>query len=173
MELNGVRSFLPLRLVLDELSNICPLPASSNTAADGGGRGIQIVWYAQSRYQLVRRYGADGARVLLDATSAMLYCGGLQGAELLRDLSGMLGPLDVPHRSWGVDRSGQASWSEQVREVAVLDSAYIFSLGMFEALMLGGDGALVRVIPSWERSDVTAILAASDQATARTAGKAA
>jgi hypothetical protein len=103
----------------------------------------------------------------------MLYSGGLQDAELLRDLSGMLGPLDVPHRSWEVDRSGQANWTVQVREVAVLDSADIFSLGIFEALMLGGGGALVRVIPSWERSDARAILAASYQATARTAGKAA
>jgi len=81
-----------------------------------------IVWYAQSRYQLVRRFGPDGAKVLLDATSAMLYSGGFQDAELLRDLSGMLGQLDVRHRSWGADRSRRASWTEQVREVAVMDS---------------------------------------------------
>jgi len=111
--------------------------------------------------------------VLLDATSAMLYSGGLQDAELLRDLSGMLGQLDVRHRSWGADRSGQASWSEQVREVAVMDPADIFSLGAFEALMLTGGvgGALVRVIPWWERSDAKAIRTASEQAIARTAAK--
>jgi len=70
----------------------------------------------------VRRFGPDGAKVLLDATSAMLYSGGFQDAELLRDLSGMLGQLDVRHRSWGADRSRRASWTEQVREVAVMDS---------------------------------------------------
>ncbi|MDA8282001.1 MAG: TraM recognition domain-containing protein, partial [Actinomycetota bacterium] len=163
----------PLRLVLDELPNICPLPRVVEYISDGGGRGIQIVWYAQSRYQLVRRFGPDGAKVLLDATSAMLFSGGLQDAELLRDLSGMLGQLDVRHRSWGADRSGQASWTEQVREVAVMDSADIFSLGAFEALMLAGGvgGALVRVVPWWERPDAQAIRAATEQAVARTAGK--
>jgi len=171
----GGRLDPPLRLVLDELPNICPLPRVVEYISDGGGRGIQIVWYAQSRYQLVRRFGPDGAKVLLDATSAMLYSGGLQDAELLRDLSGMLGQLDVRHRSWGADRSGQASWTEQVREVAVMDSADIFSLGAFEALMLAGGlgGAVVRVIPWWERSDAKEIRAASEQAIARTAGKAA
>ncbi len=109
----------------------------------------------------------------MDATSAMLFSGGLQDAELLRDLSGMLGQLDVRHRSWGADRSGQASWTEQVREVAVMDSADIFSLGTFEALMLAGGvgGALVRVVPWWERPDAQAIRAATEQAIARMAGK--
>jgi hypothetical protein len=56
-----------------------------------------------------------------------------------------------------------------------MDSADIFSLGAFEVLMLAGGlgGALVRVIPWWERSDAKAIRAASEQAIARTAGKAA
>jgi len=44
LELNGVRPFLPLRLVLDELSNICPLPRVVEYISDGGGRGTRIVW---------------------------------------------------------------------------------------------------------------------------------
>jgi len=71
----GGRLDPPLRLVLDELPNICPLPRVVEYISEGGGRGIEIVWYAQSRYQLVRRFGPDGAKVLLDATSAMLYAG--------------------------------------------------------------------------------------------------
>lgn len=169
----GGRLDPPLRLVLDELPNICPLPRVVEYISDGGGRGIQIVWYAQSRYQLVRRFGSDGAKVLLDATSAMLFSGGLQDAELLRDLSAMLGQLDVRHRSWGADRSGQASWSEQVREVAVMDPADIFSLKAFEALMLAGGlgGTLVRVVPWWERPDARTIRAGMTEAVTRTEGK--
>ena len=169
----GGRLDPPLRLVLDELPNICPLPRVVDYISDGGGRGIQIAWYAQSRHQLVRRFGTDGAKVLLDATSAMLFSGGLADAELLRDLSAMLGQLDVRHRSWGADRSGQASWSDQVREVAVMDPADIFSLGAFEALMLAGGlgGTLLRVVPWWERPDAERVGSAQREAVGRTAGK--
>lgn len=162
-----------LRLVLDELPNICPLPRLVNYISDGGGRGIQICWYAQSRYQLVRRFGAEGARVLLDATSAMLYSGGLQDGELLRDLSAMLGHIDVRQRAWGGDRSGRPSWSDQLREVPVMEPADIFALPAFEALMLAGGvgGTVVRLQPWWERPDAVAIAAGRKEAMARTTGR--
>ncbi len=162
-----------LRLVLDELPNICPLPRVTEYISDGGGRGIQIAWYAQSRSQLVRRFGMEGAKILLDATSAMLYSGGLQDAELLRDLSVILGQLDIRTRSWGSDRTGMSSWSEVIREKPVMASAEIFALKPFEALMVAGGlgGTPVRLIPWWERPDAKRVRASQGQALASTGGK--
>lgn len=145
-----------LRFVLDELPNICPLPRVTDYLSDGGGRGIQLIWYAQSRHQLIRRFGATSTRILLDATSAMCYGGGLQDSELLRDISAVLGRLDVRHRTYGGDRHGGIpSWSEQIRETAVMDPAEIFALAPFEALLVAGGvgGALMRLVPWWERPD--------------------
>lgn len=152
----GERLDPALRFVLDELPNICPLPRVTDYLSDGGGRGMQLIWYAQSRHQLIRRFGATSTRILLDATSAMCYGGGLQDTELLRDISAVLGRLDVRHRTYGGDRRGGApSWSEQIRETPVMDPAEIFALAPFEALLVAGGvgGALMRLVPWWERPD--------------------
>lgn len=171
----GGRLDPPLRLVLDELPNIAPLPRVVEYVSDGGGRGIQLAWYAQSRSQLVRRFGAEGAKVLADATSVLLYSGGLQDAELLRDLSTITGQLEVRHRTWSADRSGRAGWSEQVRDVPVMDPADLFGLRPFEALMVaGGAGTtVVRLLPWWERPDAASIRAAQAEALSVTLAEAA
>lgn len=154
----GGRLDPPLRLVLDELANIAPLPRIANYLSDGGGRGIQIAWYAQSRHQLIRRFSADGARVMLDATSMLLVSGGLADAELLRDCAALIGEVEERDRtrSWGRNSSG---YSEQLRHVPAMDPAAIFALPAFSALALsGGLGAtVVEVEPWWKRRDAAEI----------------
>lgn len=154
----GGRLDPPLRLVLDELANIAPLPRIANYLSDGGGRGIQIAWYAQSRHQLVRRFSADGARVMLDATSMLLVSGGLADAELLRDCAALIGEVEERDRtrSWGRNSSGYA---EQLRHVPAMDPAAIFALPAFSALALSGGvgAAVVELEPWWKRRDATEI----------------
>ncbi len=154
----GGRLDPPLRLVLDELANIAPLPRIANYLSDGGGRGIQIAWYAQSRHQLIRRFSADGARVMLDATSMLLVSGGLADAELLRDCAALLGEVEERDRtrSWGRNASGYA---EQLRHVPAMDPAAISDLPAFSALALSGGvgAAVVELEPWWKRRDATEI----------------
>ena len=156
----------PLRLVLDELPNICPLPQVDSYLADGGGRGIQICWYAQARSQLVERFGRDKASTILGATSVMLYGGGLHDPELLKDLSTMLGQVEVRTQTRNTTGTGLSSWSEQVRQVPVLEPAEIYRLDQFEALLMTGGtgGSLVRLKPWWERADAPAVRAGIEEA---------
>lgn len=159
----------PLRLVLDELPNICPLPQVDSYLADGGGRGIQICWYAQARSQLIERFGRDKASTILGATSVMLYGGGLHDPELLKDLSTMLGQVEVRTQTRTTAGTGMSSWSEQVRQVPVLEPAEIYRLAQFEALLMAGGtgGSLVRVKPWWERTDAPAVRAGIEDALRR------
>lgn len=159
----------PLRLVLDELPNICPLPQVDSYLADGGGRGIQICWYAQARSQLVDRFGREKASTILGATSVMLYGGGLHDPELLKDLSTMLGQVEVRTQARHTAGSGVASWSEQVRHVPAMEPAEIYRLAQFEALLMAGGtgGGLVRVLPWWDRPDADRIRAGIEEALQR------
>jgi type IV secretion system protein VirD4 len=165
----GERLHPEFRMVLDELPNICPLPRITEYVSDGGGRGVQLIWLAQSRHQLIRRFGATATRILLDATSVMCYGGGLQDTELLRDICAVLGRLDVTHRSWSGDRKGAASWSEQIRDTPVMDPAEIFALKPFEVLLVAGGvgGSLLRLVPWWERPDATALREGLDKSRRR------
>ncbi len=156
----GGRLDPPLRLVLDELANIAPLPKIGEYLADGGGRGIQLAWFAQSRHQLSRRFGQDTARIVLDATSILLVGGGLADTELLRDLSALLGQVQVRDHALGTTRDGATSWSEQLRDRPVLDPAELFALPRFHALMLaaGAGTSVVKLQPWWERPDARAFV---------------
>lgn len=159
----------PFRLVLDELPNICPLPQVDSYLADGGGRGIQICWYAQARSQLVGCFGREKASTILGATSVMLYGGGLHDPELLKDLSTMLGQVEVRTQTRNTAGSGVTSWSEQIRHVPTMEPAEIYRLAQFEALLMAGGtgGGLVRVVPWWERPDADTIRTGTREALQR------
>jgi type IV secretion system protein VirD4 len=158
----------PLRLVLDEVPQICPLPHLVNYVADGGGRGIQIVWMAQTMDGLSRVFGRDGAGAIVAATSVMCY-GATQDLSLARDICGMLGQVEMrtTTRSHQTDRAGVGS-AEHIQRLDTVEPADILRLRTGEALMLAGGvgGAFIR-LPWWKkRRDARAIeaaLAAADK----------
>lgn len=161
----GGRLDPPLRCVLDELPNIAPLPNLPSYLSDGGGRGVQLVWFAQAASQLVTVFGRDKAATITGATSLVLYGGGLNDPALLRDLSSMLGQVEIRTTVRSHHPGGTGS-SEQIREVAVVDEADIYRLGVGEALMMAGGvgGTFVR-LPWWEkRRDAGAIRSAIAEA---------
>jgi hypothetical protein len=99
----------------------------------------------------------------------MLYGGGLNDPELLRDVSSMLGQVVVRQRTAMTDRLGFRSFGEQLRPAAVLEPAEFYRLAPFEAVMLtGGAGSdLVRLVPWWKRGDVGAVRDSIEQAKKR------
>jgi type IV secretory pathway TraG/TraD family ATPase VirD4 len=153
---NGHKLTDPLvRLVLDELPALCPLSRLSSHLSDGGGRGIQVVWFARARGQLVDRFGRERAAAIISATSTMLYGGGLNDPDLLKDISTMLGHVVVRQGTRMTDRLGFRTFGEMYRQAAVLEPSEIYRLPPFEAVMLvgGSGGALVRMVPWWKRAD--------------------
>ena len=80
----------PLLLALDEVTQICPIAVPS-LLADSGGKGIQIITVAHGEAQLRARWGADGARVILDTSGAKIWLPGISDPGALETASLLCG----------------------------------------------------------------------------------
>ena len=143
----------PLSLILDEATNICPVPLPAWTS-DAGGRGIALTYAIQSPSQLAERWGAAGAETIWQSSTAKLILGGLSVQRDLAALSAMLGDRDehVP-----VPFHPQAHRAApQVRRVPVMGPAAIRELREHHALLLYRNLRPVelRTRPVWARRDV-------------------
>jgi type IV secretion system protein VirD4 len=80
----------PLLMALDEVTQICPVPVPS-WLADSGGKGIQIITVAHGEAQLRGRWGADGARIIMDTSSAKIWLPGISDTATLDAASALCG----------------------------------------------------------------------------------
>jgi type IV secretion system protein VirD4 len=86
----GGRLDPPLLMALDEVTQICPVPVPS-WLADSGGKGIQIITVAHGEAQLRSRWGADGARVIMDTCGAKIWLSGISDPDALETASMLCG----------------------------------------------------------------------------------
>jgi type IV secretion system protein VirD4 len=86
----GGRLDPPLLMALDEVTQICPVPVPS-WLADSGGKGIQIITVAHGEAQLRSRWGADGARIILDTSGAKIWLPGTSDPDTLEAASMLCG----------------------------------------------------------------------------------
>lgn len=100
----GGRLPRPMLMALDEVTQICPVPLDQ-WMADSGGKGIQVMAVAHGTAQLRKRWGQNGARVILDTAGAQIILPGITNPETLQDISGMAGT--VTHREHGSDNHSQ------------------------------------------------------------------
>jgi type IV secretory pathway TraG/TraD family ATPase VirD4 len=77
-------------MALDEVTQICPVPVPS-WLADSGGKGIQIITVAHGEAQLRSRWGTNGARVILDTSSAKIWLPGISDPATLDTASALCG----------------------------------------------------------------------------------
>ena len=78
----GGRLDPPLRLILDEAANICPVPLDA-WSSDFGSHGITICATFQSRQQVIGRWGAAGAGAIANNTGAtVLHAYGSETTDL-------------------------------------------------------------------------------------------
>ena len=77
-------------MALDEVTQICPVPVPS-WLADSGGKGIQIITVAHGEAQLRRRWGADGARIIMDTSGAKIWLPGISDTTTLDAASALCG----------------------------------------------------------------------------------
>jgi len=156
----------PLRLVLDEAANICPLPGLPALMSDSGGRGITTAATIQSFAQARRRWGRDGEAAMRDAATIKLVLGGLSQADDLDALSRLCGEWSEPTHTVSHDGNGRRSVSSSTRKERVLPAARIRGLPPGEALLLYRNlpPALVRLRMWRDRPDAAAIQASYDDA---------
>lgn len=83
----GYRLWPPIRFVLDEVTNIAPLPTLPSIVSDSGGRGVTVMMVVQGRAQLRERWGREGAETILHNASVEYYLPGIKDAELTKELS--------------------------------------------------------------------------------------
>ena len=86
----GGRLDPPLLMALDEVTQICPVPVPS-WLADSGGKGIQIITVAHGEAQLRSRWGADGARIIMDTSGTKIWLPGISDTATLDAASTLCG----------------------------------------------------------------------------------
>jgi len=101
--LPGGRLDPPLLMALDEVTQICPVPVPS-WLADSGGKGIQIITVAHGEAQLRGRWGANGARVIMDTSSAKIWLPGISDTATLDAASRLCGTTAMREVRSGVGR---------------------------------------------------------------------
>jgi len=88
--LPGGRLDPPLLMALDEVTQICPVPVPT-WLADSGGKGIQIITVAHGEAQLRSRWGADGARIIMDTSGTKIWLPGISDTATLDAASALCG----------------------------------------------------------------------------------
>ncbi|MER5971626.1 type IV secretory system conjugative DNA transfer family protein [Streptomyces sp. NPDC002055] len=157
-----------LRLVLDEVANVAPLPKLPSLASDARGYGIHLVYALQSLAQAVLRWGQQEADTLLDNAAATLVMGGLKDVEALRRFSELVGETDIKEISTSREsnRLFAHTTSESERERRILRPEEIRQLPNGQALLLfrGAPGVIAELEP-WDRRRDGQQLRAAEQAT--------
>lgn len=149
----GGRLDPPLSLVLDEATNICPVPLPQ-WCSDAGGRGIALTAAIQSPSQLEDRWGRAGRETVWQAANAKIILGGLSVQADLEALSAMFGEKDEP-----TPRARHPKAHREppvIRRVPVVSPAAIRELAEGHALLTYRHLKVVELVmrPVWKRRDV-------------------
>ncbi|MBF6388144.1 type IV secretory system conjugative DNA transfer family protein [Nocardia farcinica] len=133
LSMPGGRNDPIMRLVLDEVANVAPMPGLADKLTDSGGRGISIMCFAHGYKQLRRRFGDLGAGQIGESASARLILPGFMSTELLDEASSLLGkveitrPVQVGHNQWRDDRQEKLVMTpEQIRTMPEGDGLLIY-----------------------------------------------
>lgn len=121
-----------MRLVLDEVANVAPIPDLPDMLTDSGGRGISIIALAHGPDQLRARFGAVGARQLVDSASGRLILPGLMSYEVLEEVSKLLGTIDVETPV----QVGPGQWRNERTTKPIMSAPEIRTMGEGEALLV-------------------------------------
>jgi type IV secretion system protein VirD4 len=141
-----------LLIALDEAALVCPVPLDEWTS-DMGGRNIKIVTCVQSRAQLRRRWGDEGAGIIMNNSASILVYGGARDPGDLEAFSKLSG--ERHEVTYTRDKGGKVT-SSTTRTVPVLSPAQIANLPKGHAMLItrGMRACVVRTTMAWKRRDV-------------------
>lgn len=138
----------PVRLVLDEAPNICPVPLQKWTT-DSAGRGIGIDIGIQSPAQLAEKWGERASDVIWDNLTTKVVFGGYDDPGTLNKLSAVCGTYREQ------DEDGR--WHD--RPVVPIDRIRRMEQWRVLLLVRGMRPAFGRVRPVMARRDIRALQA--------------
>jgi type IV secretory pathway TraG/TraD family ATPase VirD4 len=168
-ERDGGRIDPPMVVVLDEAANVCRIADLPELYSHLGSRGVLPVTILQSYRQGTRVWSEHGMDALWSASTCKLIGAGLDDAQLVEDVSRLVGDHDVPVRS--ISRGdGRANESVSLRRQRVLPPEQLRALPKGSALLLatGCRTAMVSLVP-WYEDKRTMQMVASRPVGARTA----
>ncbi|WP_209449014.1 type IV secretory system conjugative DNA transfer family protein [Rhodococcus qingshengii] len=156
-----------LRMVLDELNNVAPIPELPAKMSDSGGRGIQLVAFTHNFSQTERRWGREGAKELAGSANIRLILPGLLDTATLKEVSTLLGSIEefvlsAPTsggRGMGTSRGGSLHRRQVMEESAIRE------LEEGTALMIRRNNKAVMLdLPGfWEDPQIRDVVAASEK----------
>lgn len=155
---SGGRVDPPLRAVLDEAANICPIRNLPDLYSYFGSMSIQVASFLQSDKQGVAIWGKAGMDKLWSASTVKLIGAGVHDPAFCEDISRLLGEHDVP--TWSDQRGrGGGSTSMSTRRERILSAADVAALPKTSAVLIaaGRRPGLVRLRPWYAEADADTI----------------
>lgn len=165
----GGRLEPPLALVLDEIANLCAVPALPSLMADGGGSGISTLVVIQSLAQARERWGEQAAAAMWDAATLRLILGGSAQPRDLQDLAAVCGERDEEIRNWSRGPDGGRTTSTSTRRIPILPPDVIRTLPFGTGILLARTAPpiLLTMTPWTDRPDADQIRDSIGKATLR------
>ncbi|HEX6681295.1 MAG TPA: TraM recognition domain-containing protein [Candidatus Limnocylindrales bacterium] len=160
---------VPLVMPLDEVANVCRIHELPDLISHAGGRGIFLMPIVQSPAQGKATWGADGWDKLWGASVIRLVGRGLIDTDFLEGISKAIGDQDVQRVSHskssgrgGGSRSSNTGWTTE----RIMPVSKLVELPQKRAVVIaaGDRGALLRLVPWFERDEMRALVGASQAA---------
>ena len=163
----GGRVDPPVRAVLDEAANICPIKNLPDLYSYFGSMSIQAMTWLQSYQQGVHVWGRPGMDKLWSAATIKLIGAGVHDASFCEDLSRLVGEHDVP--TWSDQRGvGHRSSTLSTRRDRILAAADIAALPKTTAVLIsaGRTPGQLTLLPWYAERDAQQISEYAAEATA-------
>ncbi|MGD9526389.1 MAG: type IV secretory system conjugative DNA transfer family protein, partial [Pseudonocardia sp.] len=165
---SGGRVDPPVRAVLDEAANICPIRNLPDLYSYFGSMSIQVLSFLQSYQQGVAIWGKAGMDKLWSAATIKLIGAGVHDASTCEDISRLLGEHDVP--TW-TSQSGRGGGSTGIstRRDRIMSAADIAALTKTAAVLIaaGRRPGLLALQPWYTEPDADAISGPATEAAAQ------
>jgi type IV secretion system protein VirD4 len=163
----GGRLDPPLRAVLDEAANICPIKNLPDLYSYFGSKSIQVMTFLQSEAQGVALWGKAGWDKLWSAATVKTVGAGVHSAEFCEAVSRLIGEHDVPTFSDQRGRGGGSSTRSYRRE-RILAASDIANLTKQDAILIcsGRPSGRIRLLPFYTEPEAGTITDYAAEATA-------
>ena len=151
----GGRVDPPVRAVLDEAANICPIRNLPDLYSYFGSMSIQVLSFLQSYQQGAHIWGRAGMDKLWSAATVKLIGAGVHDPAFCEDLSRLIGDHDIT--TWTHQHGRHGHTSTATRPQRILSAADIARLTKTQAVLLsaGRKAGLIRLLPWYTEPDDT------------------